>query len=555
MKYQELLIPDGYTIIESKTEYDVDDAVAILSGRGCLRVTEARRLEENRATLATHRLVCPHCRTSIPAYARFLQSYFEILEPIPAKVPPKTVAAWGGIQRSLWNDSEETLVLNPVYRPRDSYICPHCSQMSKPARGSVPVIITNTSKCVTLSCFTTDIGELFRLPWKAKATTSLAFPFRESVTFNFKTGRVYISLQDNQMHPLAIRNINGPDDWKNSKVYRLLSENTMVKRKVRRCFQSHWTAQIPFAMKDLTPDTFVKLATYIDYPSFFYSRIPATGSNYRAEKSFRSMSDLMHTARNFQIAVRNDESQWPKSIRKLLYTFPDYGFYLPEIKLLSKLIPNPDYLRAFLGRSFTYSLFSFLHQHEYSHIAPFFNDYIKVKGTKHLLSKLEQKPDEVLFYSLTYSSLTPTAQLLERKKWQTDQHVRCFPKERYSLPMRCNMWIPDTKIGAFHFVQLKSKSDYLDAAKQLKNCLKNWEANDNPVFIIRRNNQILGAIEVENNDIVQARGYRNLELPEECEPAYAEWKDRYHLTERDPYQEIDVDDIPYRMHYFPMMFF
>lgn len=66
---QEMFIPDGYKIEASWTSYDIDDAVALLSGRAGWRVTEARRQEGNRATLLTHRLVCPHCRASIPAYA------------------------------------------------------------------------------------------------------------------------------------------------------------------------------------------------------------------------------------------------------------------------------------------------------------------------------------------------------------------------------------------------------------------------------------------------------------------------------------------------------
>lgn len=554
-------IPDGYRIEESQTNYGIDDAVVILSGRGGKHVTEAHKLENNRARLVKHRLLCPHCRGVLPAYARHLQDHFNIITPIPAKISNRTIEAWGGAQSTLWDDAEETLTLNQVYTPREQYSCPYCSLTSMPARGTIPATIACVHKKVTITCCTTDIGELFRVPWKAKRITTLAFPFYERVTFNLKTGRTFISLHDNKMNRLATRNISSPQDWKESKIYQLLSENTLIRRNVKKCIQSCWTVPIPFAQKELTPDLFAKLTAYVDFPAFFYSRIPAADEEYRAEKSFRSVSAVMHTAKNLQVAVSQNKTSFPKSIRKLLYSFPDYGFYLPEIKLLGQLFPNADSFRAIFGRSFTYSLLSFLHQIEPEKIKPFFSDYIRIKGTKNLLSKLEQKHHEVLFYALRYACLSPAAQTMEHKKWKSDRHILCVPRERYALPMRCNTQIPDTRIDGLQFVQLKSKSEYIDAANQLSNCLGTWDTTNNPVFVIR-GKKILGAIEVaDNGHIIQARGEHNEPLPESCTPAYAQWKAKYHLSERSYLLDDEDDDddhgnnFPYTAAYLPFMFF
>lgn len=554
---QQFNIPDGYSVEESRTNCNIDDAVAFLSGRGGNRVTEAVKLEDNQAILVKHRLACPHCRAVLPAYTRYLQDHFKIPMPMPAKVSSRTIEAWGGAQSCLWDDAEETLTLNQVYTPREQYTCPRCTMTSLPARGAIPVTITNDRKRVTITCCTTDIGELFRVPWTAKRITALAFPIHEKVTFNLKTGRVFISLHDNNMNRLATRNINSPQDWKGSKIYLLLSENTLLRRNVKRCIQSYWTVPIPFTQKELTADLLVKLAVYVDFPAFFYTRIPAADDEYRAEKSFRSSSVVMHTAKNFQAVVAQSKNTFPKSIRKLLYSFPDYGFYLPEIELLSRMVPNTDSLRVFFGRSFTYSLLSFLHQHKQANIEPFFADYIHIKGTKNLLSKLEQKHHEVLLYALRYACLSPSVQALERKKWKVDRHILCVPRERYALPMRCNTQIPDTRIGGLQFVQLKSKAEYIDASNQLSNCLKSWGETSNPVFAIR-GTRILGAIEVtDNGHIVQARGEHNEPLPESCEPAYAQWKAKYHLTERTYLSDDDDhdDNVPYTASYLPFMFF
>lgn len=293
-------IPDGYRIEEFQANYNIDDAAVILSGRGGKHVTEAHKLENNRARLVKHRLVCPHCRAVLPAYAGHLQDHFNIITPIPAKVSNRTIEAWGGAQSTLWDDAEESLILNQVYTPREQYSCPYCSLTSIPARGTIPVTIACAHKKVTITCCTTDIGELFRVPWKAKHIATLAFPFYERVTFNLKTGRTFISLHDNKMNRLATRNINSPQDWKESKIYQLLSKNTLIRRNVKRCIQACCTVPILFTQKELTPDLLVKLAVYVDFPAFFYSRIPAVDDEYRADKSFRSVSVVMHTAKNFR---------------------------------------------------------------------------------------------------------------------------------------------------------------------------------------------------------------------------------------------------------------
>lgn len=546
---QEWLIPDGFRIEEFRKNYDIDDAVSFLSGRGGNRITEARRVEDDRAELVGHRLVCPHCRSVVPAYALHLQPLFGDSGQVIGKPSRNAIEVWGGAQSSFWEDPDETLMINFVYIPHKRYTCPNCHRISMPARGVIPVRISNDRKRVTVGCSTTDLGELIRIPWNVKPAINLALPFHEEVTFNFKTGRAYITLFDNNRNCLAVRNIAAPSDWEHSRVYTLLAGNTLIKRKVVHCFQTHWSEQIPFEMHALTPDLLVKLAAYMDYPASFYAKIPSAEGEYRAERSFRSVDPMMRTAKHFQEAVSASQIPRFKSFKRLLYSNPDYGFYLPEIEILSRLFPNPDNFRELFGRSFTYSLLSFLHQYQQVNVAAFFADYIRCKGAKSLLAKLDRRCEAALLYALNYSCLSRSAQAAERAKWRTDRHVRCVPKAQYALPMRCNVRIPDSTIDGFRFVQLRSREEYAAASKELHNCLKHREITDYPVFVIRKKQNILGAIEVnDRGHVLQVRGQHNRPLPDECKSAYKQWLDKFYLTEIDyPEDPGDEDEDYYRM--------
>lgn len=529
---QEWLIPDGFIIEEFRKNYDIDDAVSFLSGRGGNRITEARRVKDSRAELVGHRLVCPHCRSVVPAYARYLQRLFGDSGRGIGKPSRNDIEAWGGAQSSFWEDPDEILMINPVYIPYKQYTCPNCQQTSMPSRDVIPVWISNDRKRVTVACSTADFGELIRIPWKVKSTINFALPFREEVTFNFKTGRNYLTLFDNNRNRLATRNITAPSDWNRSRVYALMAENTLIKRKVLHCFQTHWSKQIPFEMYALTPDLFARLAAYVDYPASFYARIPASGGEYRAEQSFHRVAPMMHTAKRFQEAVSASPIPQFKSFKRLMYSSPDFGFYLPEIEILSRLFPNPDIFRELFGRSFTYSLLSFLHQYQQGNVEMFFKDYIQCKGAKSLLVKLERRGEAVLLYALNYSCLSYSAQAAERAKWRTDRHIRCVPQAQYALPMRCNIRIPDSTIDGFRFIHLRSKEEYAAASKALHNCLKHREITDYPVFVIRKKQNILGAIEVnDRGHVLQVRGRYNGPLPDECESAYEQWLDKFQLTE------------------------
>lgn len=539
-----MTIPNGYRIVETKKRIAIDDAVSILSGRAQTHVTFAKK-EGDDAEIVSHRIVCPHCRGMLPAYERF-----HTLGPTPDKLSPDklspdTVDAWGGSQLCLWPDSADTLVFNSVYQPKSTFKCPHCHQVSFPLRGDTEVTIDETCPVTEISCTCTNIVDLLNIPWKTKENARIALPFREHLTFDFESGETSMSVSDCNGNIFASYGINCPDDFKSSKIYQLLQCNTLVRRRLKQSFQRQWHGQLPFLERQLTPDIFLKQAAFIGYPASFFSRIPVEGDRYQVEESFRDIAARIHTADQFRHEIEQSRLPRCKSLRRILYNTPDLGFYLPELELLATWITDVNLLCTLLKRPFIYRVLVFLHTYSSADLGAFFRDYIRLKGAPHLLKRMEEKYEETLLYALQYSGLNTYARQCEQKKWVEVKRISCLPEVPFALPMR-SLTFPDTKIGQFDFCPLRSKAEYLEAARQLKNCLIDWTETDNPVVVIRHGHSILGAIEIEDkNRIVQARGKNNRPIPEKCIPAYERWKEKFHLTEGSRTVSDDEDDEDY----------
>ena len=77
----------------------------------------------------------------------------------------------------------------------------------------------------------------------------------------------------------------------------LLSNNAIVKRKLRRLFQEKWAAKIPYADKDLTLEKFALMTRFINFNRRFYDAIPFDVDSTNIEKSFEALIDLIINGR------------------------------------------------------------------------------------------------------------------------------------------------------------------------------------------------------------------------------------------------------------------
>ncbi len=540
-------VSDGYRILEQTETVDIFLAHQWLTTKKQHRYTGAVR-DGDLATLTKHVLRCPHCENQIPAYARFANPCFDTFYPSSRRLSPDAVSAWASLQYSFCPQEVDTLVLNRVYTPDGRpFTCPHCGRESRKYRTSMPVTASTRRGKVTLSCITHDLGDLLRLPWARRTRLRPTLPLEERVVFNLKTGKCWISMRSADGALLAIRNICGDGDWKDSILFRLLEENRRVKKAAAACFRRLWEGPLPFSSQEVTPERLVLLCRHVGFPRSFYTRTPFGEGGHLAVRSFRSAAKKLHTPTGLQQMLRQSLLPQTKAVRKQFFRSPEYAFYLPELEFLYGCLGNTDLFLQLFDRPFTFELLAFLHQYPYfpescSGPGVFFRDYASVRSPHSLLSRLEHRMGEMRVYAIHYSCLSPAARKREQKTWARES-IRCCPVFPHSVPMRTSR-IPDTRVDGYDFVLLKTLEDCHKAGAALHNCLEEWEMGGNPVFAVKKGARYLAAIEVENdNRILQAYADRNTPMPlsPKLFHAYQKWARMFGLSEA---EDEDPDDVP-----------
>ncbi len=89
-------------------------------------------------------------------------------------------------------------------------------------------------------------------------------------------------------------------------------------------------------------------------------------------------------------------------------------------------------------------------------------------------------------------------------------------------------------IYGYSFRRLKNSMEFLQAGKELKNCLTGWQMFQNNVYGIIKNNKYVAAVEIKGKVIIQAHTYRNGDISDDqnLKKAFDVWKTRNLITER-----------------------
>lgn len=109
----------------------------------------------------------------------------------------------------------------------------------------------------------------------------------------------------------------------------------------------------------------------------------------------------------------------------------------------------------------------------------------------------------------------------------------------FNIPMaRINEKIKNCTIDGYDFVILKCKKEYVEAGKMLCNCLDIWNYTAPPVVAIKKDNKVVGAIEINDSIVLQASGYDNSHIDDtDFYSAFLKFCEDYGLS-KSPYLNI-----------------
>lgn len=541
----DLQIPMGYKL-EDKIEYvKVWQAESFLLSKRVKRYTRAVRHGVD-VELYSRWLKCPYCgkeyiaNTNSPLLFKGDNKRFFCID----KPSKEQIKKWSSLQMSLFDDrdNEELVVARPIEK-LGQFNCLCCDNESYESSANRQVVLSVDRKKVSVKCEIIQIDEILSLGWISTKEVRISFPIFEVITFDLGNGKVYVKIENNQGTVLCQRDVSAnPEQLKGGAVYKVLTENKIILRSVKRLFQEVWGCDLPFSWKQIDVIALFKMTMFVGYRKSFYDCVPYVQNSFQIDKGFSARIKRMHFANNLIDLYQKVDLPPAKSIRRIMFSEPGLFFYVDEIKCVWDAIGDVNLLSRFLVGDRVYEILSAIHMRP--GIMDFIYDYCKVKGPICFLTNIDVHWDMIQKQAIDYCCMSYRMRVEAQCKWNHKNDRGGETMENvYSVPMcKPDEHIKDCVINGFSFCWLRNSNDYAIASEHLQNCLDEWEYYNSPVVGVRRKDRFVAAIEVYKGKVVQARGYDNGSLDKDppLNEAFKKWMARFKLEWGEKEERFDI---------------
>lgn len=525
----------GFTIEGRQKTVGWDTAFEVLTPARQKKSTLAV-FENDKVVITKHVIVCPWCRKETPAYHN---------DPIE---PYQLMDIWISKQKSVSERQPKTLMFNKPTEVMDRFICPRCNMGSCPSKGFIDVFFTIDRKAIKISR-KLGLKELFKIKWSDAKLCLPGFDLYETITFNLKNGRTFVSLEDGQGKKLQVHDISNTktDLYSADPIFELINLYRPVNRELKKQFVKIFHGSLPFRTKELTVEQFLLMTRFIGYDSAFYSSLPYAEKEYLIEKRFLKSARRLHNAAKVPNVYEKTMLPKGKSMRKLFFCNPALFFYTEELEQLWMIIADINFFRDFITSKDIFYKLEFLCK--MPHLLDFYAEYKAELGITKLDGRYFQVFNEsgVHNYASWYYMLSPYDKKIERQKWHNVRldkaAVNWITKDeigtRFAIP------VPDVSsetsgpssleccIYGYSFRRLKNSMEFLQAGKDLENCLARWKFFQNNVYGIIKNGKYIAAVEIKDQVIIQAHTHRNGNISDDhnLKKVFDIWKRKHSITE------------------------
>ncbi len=526
----------GFTIEEQQKTVSMDEALEALTPARQRKSTLAV-FENDNVVITKHVIVCPWCGKKAPAYHNNQME------------PHQLIDMWLAQQTSMFEKLPKTLLFNRPIEAMEKFVCPRCNMISHPSKGFIDVLFIVDRK--TIKIFRKlELKELFQFKWGADKICITNFELYEAITFNLKNGHTYVSLEDGRGEKLKVHDISNTKAnlYSDDPIFELINLYKPVNRELKNQFAKIFRGPLPFRTKELTVEQFLLMTEFIGYDSAFYSALPYADKGDLIERRFLKSAKRLHDAKKVPNIFEKTILPKVKSIRKIFFCNPALFFYTGELEQLWKIIEDINLFRNFITSKNIFSELAFLCK--MPHLIDFYTEYKAEIGIKKLYHNFFQATNRYWLYNYVswYYLLSEYDKKIERKKWHNGwlEKRDDFEGIENDMGARFSVSIPDRSskdfrhpgleccINGYSFRRLKNSMEFLQAGKELKNCLADWQFFRNNVYGMIDNGKYVAAVEIKDNVIIQAHTYCNGDISgnHSIKQAFDIWKNRNLITER-----------------------
>ncbi|MBR5479177.1 MAG: PcfJ domain-containing protein [Clostridia bacterium] len=463
-------------------------------------------------------VVCPYCGAKMSLCGNVNEA-----------ISDDFLLEWADSQVSLFEDEEEK-VLSLAGRVvcHGNVKCGVCDRILKPAHGSRSVEFEVRHGKLTVKSRILDVGEIFDTQvWCEGVTVNFSPNLCEVLTFNFKKGRVHISLFDGDL-PLVTRDITqSPQKIEGTMTDGLFAEHPAFKEKLVEFFRVY-AGEFAFAYIDF--NALFLMTRYIGYDAAFFDYVPFFKGTSRIHPLFRNREKRLHDAKALPEIFDRSTLPKRKALRRIMFSKPGYFFYLDEMCKMYEILGNYDVFIRFISKPGAFDVFATLNRfpvvEEYLRLICRVNPHNKVRA-------ILENSGVISSRGLEYAAMSDAMKRRYERNLAKRGSVNDFAVNHASMPIVRESKIYDTVIDGFDFHWLRSTNEYIRAGKELSNCLSEMAINTMHVVGVMRNGRFVAAIEIKRDrHIAQMRGphNRDIENPKLLD-AIEKWRNMFGLEE------------------------
>ena len=528
----------GFFPVEHKTLLSFDQCASYLSSKRNRHISYVE--ECDRGVIVTHHAHrCPHCGKEIFAY-----DHEE--DDLPSR---EDIAEWCDLQLDMFSDTKkDPLIFRSPSKNKELFFCPRCGVTQHYSEDIIPLQLEIEKSTVSLTRPIQGIDQLLEIPWLKVIGLNGTETLFEKISFDLQSGTARLSIENEEGFSPASRFLVQRASVEELGFFGLvLRHNRIVKRKLKKAFQSFHPTPIPFTLRELDFNHFLQLTMFVGFPRSFYDAIPWDRRTGWIMEDFHFPSSLLHSPENAMKIMAKKDLPMTKSVKRIFAETPGLFFYLPECKKLWELLSDLNYFCALLRLDHIFYILATLHQYPGAFV--FCEDYQRIRGSRGLLLALKNHFLVISSCAITYSALSPCAREQMQEDIRQDRDLGYCLQIRpqsisFSYPLSP---LPfdgkEINVGDYSFKWLKNTADCRRASIELVNCLAEWNGLKNPVADVLDGREYVAAIEVQKDEVIQFLGKENCAI-EENTPLYStiqKWAKHFSLN----LSETISDDLPF----------
>ncbi len=519
-------VNSGYQVIRRSKEVDLQTVYEVLESKKQNKYAEAI-MSEDHAELVWYVARCPYCGKETSLYQNKgtdVHKHFFSDE----------LVVMTGIQLSFLEHPENVICISEHKEKDGLYLCEKCCQFSRRSDEKSEITITRDGNLLNVFSEIGNLKNLFRLKWIDKVDLNSSFPLYEKICFDFDKGETTVSLVNEEDNIISSEEVTSDIIHKNqSSLIEMISKNYSLKRKLLREFSRYVGYDSGMSYIECNFAKFLMMTQFYGFDKSFYNAIPYEGATYRVESSFEEVANQLENPRSAMELLKNSSLPYVKSVKRIFTGNQGLFFYIKECEKIYDVLKDVNLLCKVLESKIIYTIFTDLHN--YDNYILFYRDICKKVGNIDFCTMLTLHYDKFRNCAINYGSMS---------EYMRKKYIDEFDKKKnfkrgcagcnvdYVVPMKkLNENIKDCVINDIAFKKLETKSDYITAGEKMDNCLDSWECHDNPVVVMLKRGEYVGAVEIGNGFVYDALGKYNeyIRKDDELFCAIKKWCEKYNV--------------------------